>query len=189
MTLKSLKETLKNIISWIKKPNINWNTADTGERYYRVVNTSDEGVWFGYGNGRVNHGIWSEKMNRWMVNSNGTQTYIDGKDPFDSSKQSTGTLPGARLPVIFKTVSNTCATFTLNAGSSNYKNITLSIPDGYDLIGPIGVTSSHNQAVNVGGLYRANNGSISVTFRNNSGANLTDMTFTVYGLCALYNTW
>lgn len=188
MTLKKINELLKDITSWIKRPVIDWDCDSSGQRYYAVKNSSSgKTMWLGFS--QANHGIYSNPMGKWMIYSNGTQTYIDGKDPFNSSNQSTGTLPAKRLPVIFKTVSNTCAKFTLNAGSGGYKNIELSIPSGYELVAAIGVTSSHNQAVNVGGLYRANNHSITVTYRNNTSTNLTDMTYTVHGLCVLEDTW
>lgn len=93
------------------------------------------------------------------------------------------------MPPMFKTVSATCAKFTLNANAGNYKNIALSIPSGYELVGPIGVTSSHNQAVKIGALYRANATSITVAFGSNSSSAFTDMTYTVYGLCVLSHLW
>jgi len=185
----SLKKILQNIINWVKNPNIKWSTDSTGNRFFRVTNTSNEGVGYGYGSGQANHGIWSEKMNKWMIYSNGTQTYIDQKDPFNSSNQSAGTLPGARLPVLLKIQAFTSGKFSQNAGAGSGNTVTITAPSGYGFIGIVGFSCAHNQAGSVGAAYRTGKTSAIMATTNRSSNAWSDMTITVYALFALSDIW
>lgn len=54
-------------------------TKGTGNTYFRAKR-SDTGteVLFGVGSAGVNHGVWSTKMNKWLVYSDGSQGYLNG---------------------------------------------------------------------------------------------------------------
>ena len=54
-------------------------SKSSGDTYFRAIR-SDTGteVYFGVGSGGANHGVWSSKMNKWLVYSDGTNGYLNG---------------------------------------------------------------------------------------------------------------
>lgn len=133
-------------------------------------------------------GLWQQYAKTFYVF--GYQNYVFSvKDVWNSSDQSSGTLPGARLPLMLKTVSATSAKFSVNADATYYKDVALTAPSGYELVGCIGATTAHNQAGYIGGMFKSATNTIRVSGKNNASSNWTDMTVTVYGLYALSNIW
>lgn len=51
---------------------------DTGDTYY-IVERTDTGTRakIGVGSGGTNHGIWSDKLNKWMIYSDGSKVYVN----------------------------------------------------------------------------------------------------------------
>lgn len=102
----------------------------------------------------------------------------------------TGTIAGARLPVMFKTVSASTGTFSLAAGVGFDKTVTISVPSGYELVGCVGFSSNHSQLCFIGGAWKSSSTAIRITGRNSTTAtSWTDLNVTVYALCALSNIY
>ena len=50
--------------------------SDANARYFaRRTDTGTE-IWMGVGSGGVNHGLWSTKLNKWLIYSDGTDMYL-----------------------------------------------------------------------------------------------------------------
>ena len=64
-------------------------TKSSGDTYFRAKR-SDTGteVMFGVGSGGANHGIYSMKMNKWLVYSDGTNGYLNGNATNVTQKKS-----------------------------------------------------------------------------------------------------
>lgn len=113
-------------------------------------------------------------------------------DVNNASKLTTGTLPVARLPVLFKTTYTESSVQTLAA--NNGKTVTITIPaqSGYELVGVVGVYTNHGFATSIGGAWvvSADNRqvSVNVTNRNTSGS-FTDLKVYVYCLWARSNIY
>ena len=58
--------------------NNNINNTDTFYRAYRE--DTDIKVGFGIGSGGINHGIWSSPLNKWMIYSDGSNTFLNNGD-------------------------------------------------------------------------------------------------------------
>lgn len=101
----------------------------------------------------------------------------------NASKITAGTLGAARLPDLVKIVSGTTSAFSLAGGAGFYKDVSISVPSGYTLVGCVGANSSHNQAVYIGSMYKSDTNKIRVSGRNSGTSAFSDMTVTVYGLC------
>lgn len=105
-----------------------------------------------------------------------------------------GTLPAARLPVMFKVTTAKSSTQTINYNSGKAVTITAAAQSGYDLVGVVGVTSNHQVASSLGAAYVSSQANrqitVYVTNRNTSASgNFTDMVVTVYCLWALSNIY
>ena len=106
----------------------------------------------------------------------------------------TGTLPSARLPVMFKVTTAKSSAQTINYNSGKAVTITAAAQSGYDLVGVVGVTSNHQVASSLGAAYVSSQANrqitVYVTNRNTSASgNFTDMVVTVYCLWALSNIY
>lgn len=198
-----IKETIQKIISWITLPTVNRNVRTP----FRHINpgafdgspAQDTGFWaertdtgptvgshtscfFGIGAGGINHGIWSTNMNKWMIYSNGFQTYIDQKDPFNSGNQNAGTLPFARLPALYRVQTVSSARFAVGANSTYYVDITMPADNYYTLVGCIGVSSTHGQRGHIGAFYKLNETTIRVEGAWNGSSAVNDYVVQVTGL-------
>lgn len=76
MKAKSLKELFTNILTWIKRPTV---TEATGtDAFFRTKNSSTNVTAdFGVGAGGTNHGIWSGKLNKWMIHGDASKVYVN----------------------------------------------------------------------------------------------------------------
>lgn len=114
-------------------------------------------------------------------------------DVADASKLTSGTLPVARLPVLFKKTSTTSSAQTLNYNSGKTVTITIPTQSGYELLGVIGVNTNHAYATSIGAFTSNatnNTASVAVTNRNTSASgNFTDLTVTVYCLWVRTNIY
>lgn len=90
----------------------------------------------------------------------------------------------SNLNTIYTIVHSTSGVFTLNRSTGFYKDVTITVPSGYTLVGAVGFSSAHNQAVGIGGCIKYSNSVIRVSGRNHATAtDFTDMTVTVDALC------
>lgn len=105
----------------------------------------------------------------------------------NASKITAGTLGAARLPDLVKIVSGTTSAFSLAGGAGFYKDVSISVPSGYTLVGCVGANSAHNQAVYIGSMYKSDTNKIRVSGRNSGTSAFSDMTVTAYGLCVNSN--
>lgn len=73
----------------------------SGDTYYHAKRTdTDTEVYFGVGSGGVNHGIYSKKLDKWILHSDGTYVYINEINTnklvpvllYDNSSGTTGTV-------------------------------------------------------------------------------------------------
>lgn len=77
MKLK-LKETISHILDWIHSPVINWKTQNDNARFVNIKNEDTGGdVSFGVGSGGLNHGIWSNTLNKWMIYGDSSTVRVD----------------------------------------------------------------------------------------------------------------
>ena len=73
----NLKKWMQKISDWIYQPTV--NRASNADAFYRA-NRTDTGVSVGFGVGAdgTNHGIWSSKLNRWLIYGNASNVYVNG---------------------------------------------------------------------------------------------------------------
>ena len=64
--------------------NIQKSSGDTG--YFAKRTDTGVGVWMGVGSGGVNHGIYSQKLNKWMIYGDGSNAYFNGQVNGKASK-------------------------------------------------------------------------------------------------------
>ena len=85
-------------------------------------------------------------------------------------------------------VSATSGKFSINSGQTYSREVTVSLPSGFELVGCIGFNTSHNQAAYVGSARRTDSNKITVSGKNTSSNDFNDMTVTVVGL-AVYGSF
>lgn len=81
----------KNSNRWngVYSSNDMYVSKKSGDTYFRAIRTDTETeVYFGVGAGGANHGIWSTKMNKWLVYSDGTHGYLNGNATNVTQKKS-----------------------------------------------------------------------------------------------------
>lgn len=80
MKLK-LKETISKILAWIHEPFLHNSVLNTNT-YYRARrdDTGTEAA-FGVGSGGVNHGVWSDKLGKWLIYGNAENVYVNQNVP------------------------------------------------------------------------------------------------------------
>lgn len=113
-------------------------------------------------------------------------------DLSDASNLTSGTLPVARLPVLFKTTTTTSSATSLNHNTGKTITVTAPAQSGYVLVGVVGVTTNHAFATSIGGfnVSSSTNRTINVTVTNrNDSGNFTDLTVTVVCLWARSNIY
>lgn len=154
---------------------------------YSSHDTTNDYYWFSrfYGNSGVQ---------RWRIDSTDTWTDEGIKQFTDSSNQTSGTLPVARLPVLFKTTETKSSVTSLNYNTGKTITVTIPAQSGYELVGVVGVTTNHGYASSIGGfkvLSSANRTvAVDVTNRNTTAqGNFTDLTVTVHCLWARSNIY
>ena len=131
---------------------------------------------------------------RWSLASDDTWTDEGAKSLTNASNITSGTLDSARLPILFKVVSQTSSATSLNYGTGKTISMTLTAQSGYDLVGIVGVVTNHGFASSIGGFKVTSSANrtvaVDVTNRNTSASgNFTDLTVTVYGLWARSNIY
>ena len=107
----------------------------------------------------------------------------------NAANLTTGTLPGARLPVLLKTQAFTSSKFTQAAGAGTDLAQTITVPDGYELVGVVGCVSAHNIASSLGSARKTSATQVKMSTTNRTSSQWTDMTHTVYVLFALSNIY
>lgn len=158
---------------------------------------------FGVGTGGYNHGVYSRSFDKWLIfadasrndndrtalNLTNATTARQSIGAHNASNLTAGTLPGKRLPIMFQVRAKTSGTFSVSSGSNYAKDVILDAVAGYELVGCIGFTTSHNQATQIGSARATDRAArkITITGKNTGGSNFTDMTVTAYGLFALTN--
>ena len=75
----NVKKLLTKILVWIKNPELHNSVANTNTYYLAKRDDTDVGVNFGIGSGGTNHGIWSNKLNKWLIYGDSTNVYVDNK--------------------------------------------------------------------------------------------------------------
>ena len=132
-----------------------------------------------------------------IVNPDGTRGY-SVSDPAkfreaiasnNAANLTTGTLPGARLPVLLKTQAFTSSKFTQAAGAGTDLAQTITVPSGYELVGVVGCVSAHNVASSLGSVRKTAATQVKMSTTNRTSSQWTDMTHTVYVLFALSNIY
>lgn len=78
----SVKQLLTKILGWIFKPFLNNDgTYDGGNTYYRAKRTdTNTQVSFGIGAGGINHGVYSNKLGKWLIYGDASSVYVNGID-------------------------------------------------------------------------------------------------------------
>lgn len=163
------------------------NATDT---FFRTTR-DDTGVSaaFGIGTGGVNHGIWSGPLNAWMIYGNDANVYLNANVVLNATRLTTGTMPAARLPVMTKIAAFTSAAQAQNANSGSAVTIKVTPPTGYDFVGVVGFTCTHNQAASVGGCFRNSATSVMMITTNRSSSKWTDQKCTAYCLFVVSNAF
>ena len=54
------------------------SVTNTNTFYTAIRDDTNTSVNFGVGSGGVNHGVWSDTLNKWIVNGSSTDVYVDG---------------------------------------------------------------------------------------------------------------
>lgn len=128
----NIKKLLTKMLQWIKSPYIS-NSVSGVNTFYEAERT-DTGVKvaFGVGAGGTNHGVWSDKLNKWMIYADASNVYIDGRVMSPIAY-------GATLPSTFSASTfliqkyGAVVTITVNnvskAGVGN--NVLLTLPAGW----------------------------------------------------------
>lgn len=154
---------------------------------YSSHDTTNDYYWFSrfYGNSGVQ---------RWRIDSTDTWTDEGIKQFTDSSNQTSGTLPVARLPVLFKTTETVSSATSLNYNTGKTITVTIPAQSGYELVGVVGVTTNHGYASSIGGFKVSSSAnrtvSVDVTNRNTTASgNFTDLKVNVYCLWARSNIY
>ena len=158
---------------------------------------------FGVGSGGYNHGVYSRSFEKWLIfadasrndsdrtalNLTNATTARQSIGAHNASNLTAGTLSGKRLPIMFQIRTKTSGTFSVSHGSNYAKDVILDAVTGYELVGCIGFTTSHNQATQIGSARVTDRAArkITMTGKNTSSSDFTDMTVTAYGLFALTN--
>ena len=161
-----------------------WNT------FYRAKR-DDTGVScaFGIGSGGINHGIWSDVLGAWMIYANETNVYLNANVALNASRLTSGTVPVARLPVLSKVVAFTSAAVTQAANSGTNTKITVTAQSGYDFVGVVGFTCTHNQAASCGAAWKSAATQATMATTNRSSSKWTDQKCTVYCLFIASNAF
>lgn len=66
------------------------SSGDVG--FYAKRTDTDVQVWFGVGSGGANHGVYSNKMSRWLLYGDGTNVYVNGHNINTASEKEVYTL-------------------------------------------------------------------------------------------------
>lgn len=74
----SLKETLAKVLPWIKTPLISNDAVGVDTMYEAKRTDTNVQVGFGIGTGGTIHGIYSRKLNTWMIHGDASNVYVDG---------------------------------------------------------------------------------------------------------------
>ena len=63
----SFKQTLAKILAWIHEPYLHNSVLNTNTYYRAKRDDTGTEVSFGVGSGGINHGVWSDKLNQWLI--------------------------------------------------------------------------------------------------------------------------
>lgn len=132
----------KNFFRHTVNPELSKTSGNTGDAaYYARRTDTGTGVWMGVGSGGINHGVYSEKLNKWIVHANGSNVYFNGRMDDLSTKNTTDTwvpvlangkiqhreisaqINNALPTSLFDNSSGTTGTVTLNETSANFSYI------------------------------------------------------------------
>lgn len=107
--------------------NVGINELDNGGTYFHVKDSSKgTALSFGVGSGHVNHGIWSNTLNKWMLYGDATNIYLNGNASTATSATSAGKLTTPRTIGIGTGGTGTATSFNGTA------NITIPLTDVKD---------------------------------------------------------
>ena len=89
------KKLLTKILQWIKSPDIS-NSTNTNTYY--VARRTDTGITvrFGIASAGTTHGIWSDKLNKWIVSASDSTVFVDGKQMPKLVSAVNGTFKGTK---------------------------------------------------------------------------------------------
>ena len=106
--------------------NVGINELDNGGTYFHVKDSSKgTALSFGVGSGHVNHGIWSNTLNKWMLYGDTTNVYLNGNA---STATSAGKLTTPRTIGISGGATGTATSFN---GTANISIPITDVKDAY----------------------------------------------------------
>lgn len=73
----NVKKLLTKMLAWMKSPELHNSVANTNTYYTAKRDDTDVSVNFGVGNGGTNHGIWSNKLNKWLIYGDASKVYVN----------------------------------------------------------------------------------------------------------------
>lgn len=110
----NLKKLLAKILQWMKSPVLHNSVANTNTFYRAMRDDTNVSVEFGVGSGGTNHGIWSDKLNKWLLYGDSTNVYVDNKI----------------MPTV-RTVVNTKAYQGTKSNAWEYVGASFTVPSGH----------------------------------------------------------
>lgn len=75
----NVKKLLTKMLAWMKKPELHSSVADKDTFYLVKRDDTNVGIGFGVGGGGIRHGIWSNKLGKWLIYGDSTNVYVNDK--------------------------------------------------------------------------------------------------------------
>lgn len=134
MAQLSLKKTIARLLRWTEYPTVKRSTANTDSFFTAQSTDTGTTVSFGIGSGGVNHGVYSNKLGKWLIHGDDSLVYVNGVQMRRTSVSATKS--GSVWTAGTITVYYNCGTVTVLFSNVSFGTVTsrttfATIPTGF----------------------------------------------------------